>query len=396
MAYRIAQWVAVVVACCLVIAVAYRPSITWRPPLTTATPPPGINAARLNAASVAREVRELRERLEVHTIRDSMVAWLGQVSVNEGPQVYAAAGAEAFGDLLQGALYDEWSRLGRPVNLPVGVFVRTAPTISRGPLAPLPAIGVTVQTIQPETTDPPACLRIVTVPDDHNLLRTTTAQNVEYLAVTWGVDLGTCGVYAVFGVPGPTVDEWLDRTRHRVATSIINRTWASTLGDDLESRVGNRGRSLDRYSVRAVACAANKRDACRAVLYGEPDDEFPGRSVREPSGGIIRTGRGDRGYNRRAAFGWDFGGAEAYLVGDVFREVGPEVFQRFWTTTRPFEEAFTEMVNEDPGVWMSTWAQRQIGPVGAGPIPDGGAVTFLLGVTALALGAGVGAHVRRR
>lgn len=384
MAFTLGRWISVVALCCALFVVFYYPRQTTPRLELPGEPGDRAHSVRRAEEALAREIRELKGQVELASIRDSLISLVPAAGRTGGPRVIAQPEASWFADLLQQALHSEWVTLNRPEAVPIGVFVRLASRLDWTPIDPVAPATIEVTTLPPDADTRFGCFRIVTIPEHHGILFSSTPDNIEYKAHQWGIDLGACGAYAMFGVPGPTVRAWLEKTNHRSATSVSRSLW-QPLQD---------ARDLFDYSPRALSCAGGNQATCLEIIAGETNVDMRAM-YGENFEWIVRNRSINRPYMRLPVYGWDFAGAEAYLIDDVLREAGPERFAQFWSSTAPLGDALTTALNRDAGAWLSDWARERVGPVTPGPAPGGKRISLLLGATLLAFVAGIGAHLRR-
>ncbi len=74
-------------------------------------------------------------------------------------------------------------------------------------------------------------------------------------------------------------------------------------------------------------------------------------------------------------------------------DIGPEAFQRFWSSELPIEEAFREANGAGLMEWTRVWVRRNVGPVEGGPMPGlasvaGVSLVVLFGLVVGVVGAG--------
>jgi len=88
--------------------------------------------------------------------------------------------------------------------------------------------------------------------------------------------------------------------------------------------------------------------------------------------------------------GWgDFGQVQRHFLADMEVAVGSEAFRQFWTSSLPFEEAFTQATGMELLEWTHAWARRNIGPVKGGPMPTLATAGMASLLVLLGLGIGV-------
>ena len=101
-----------------------------------------------------------------------------------------------------------------------------------------------------------------------------------------------------------------------------------------------------------VSCAAGKDEACLRALL-EPPTPHPWRRSMGRTAGVLSTGfynpfvHGDNAWLTRE---WPLGSREWTLLSDMVRTIGPERFERFWTSDLPPEQAFRAATGQ-PRSW---------------------------------------------
>lgn len=172
--------------------------------------------------------------------------------------------------------------------------------------------------------------------------------------------LGTCRLYAKYGLPGEPVRRWLEHG----ATAYARRDVAQTASEPATPWFGRRyifgsylfGRA---GSLTVDQCLAGREDACAAIFLD------PG--LAELS--ITR----DREQARRAAAlsvrddARILSGEGMFLLSDLERAFGPEAFARFWTSDADVESAFRDAFGVEVGAWMLSWADATLGVDLPGP-----------------------------
>lgn len=194
------------------------------------------------------------------------------------------------------------------------------------------------------------------------------------------VGLSSCAWYALFGQPGAEVVRWLAATGFAYAVTVPGGT---------PEREVTQVISIDSLRTRGIgvlglACSAGNEAACRQVLMGEfPRYYWQGRRMPHDMVAVRAITQG-------------FGPAQFHLLADMVADIGPEAFQRFWSSSRPIEDAFREATGAELMGWTRAWARRNVGPVEGGPMPAGatvvgGLLVVLLGLVVAAGRRGSGA-----
>ena len=189
------------------------------------------------------------------------------------------------------------------------------------------------------------------------------------------VGLSSCAWYALFGKPEAGVARWLAATGFAYGVTVP--------GGTPEREVAHLEVAIDSLRMRGIgvlglACSAGNEAACRQVLMGEfPRYYWQGRRTPHDMVAVRAVTQG-------------FGPAQFHLLADMVADIGPEAFQRFWSSGRPIEDAFREATGAELMGWTRAWARRNVGPVGGGPMPAGATVAGGLLVVLLGLAVAAG------
>lgn len=217
--------------------------------------------------------------------------------------------------------------------------------------------------------------------------------------------IGPCGFYATYGVPGPNIDRWLQSggwifgTRWKGAGRAgidegllyywyyPRMLWREAAGFPVRSYL----------SALGYSCLTGNRAACHKALL-EPNgseagvDAMTTRAIRNK----IRLGRGT--VWSRPSVWWATGllgpQMENILV-DMSSSLGPERFQRFWTSDLAPADAFRAASGQDIDDWTAEWMRSTYGAHGSGPHVTLSAATLGVLLAVLALG-GASVTWRRR
>jgi hypothetical protein len=193
------------------------------------------------------------------------------------------------------------------------------------------------------------------------------------------VGLSVCGWYSRFGTPGPSVAHWLAETGDYAGAVPGDSPGRGDAATAPVNSLGARG-----IGVSGMACSAGNEAACHQALIGEtrrrtfrvrpgmPDDMAPVQSV-------------SRG----------FGPARSHFLADMVADIGPEAFQRFWSSGLAIEDAFREATGAELMEWTQVWARRNIGVVDAGPLPAVATAGMVSLLVLLGLAVGVVAAGKR-
>ena len=181
--------------------------------------------------------------------------------------------------------------------------------------------------------------------------------------------LGQCAFWSRYGPPGREVQRWLDLGgAHFAGSDYVSGVWEYA---DRHSEWGLSSPRQGRFMLPLAgqACLGGREDVCaRAVanpqsIYGLPD------SARQVTEWDTRLAPGER-----------------TLLVKLERDFGAERFQRFWTSDKPFEEAFQEAFGVELGAWVRD-ALTPFGEISRGARVGGTSVLL----TVLFLGACLGA-----
>jgi len=208
--------------------------------------------------------------------------------------------------------------------------------------------------------------------------------------------LGPCAFYERFGMPGAQVDAWLLAGGWAFAR---HNSWfggpSPWNGPSWVFEV-NRGDVF--WGARrwmppeGFRCVAGEPDTCDRIVLTPA-----ARSSRVEVTAVAGT-RLVSVNSLHEWVGWGprpLGLWESRLLGDMVRELGPERFQRFWSSSAAVPDAFRAATERDLGSWVSQWGQSAYGEQTRGPEVPRGGVPLGLGVVALSL-AGAGVAARRR
>lgn len=210
--------------------------------------------------------------------------------------------------------------------------------------------------------------------------------------------LGPCAYVEHFGPPGRAISEWMDARgwvfAQRGSWSHAALPWLDGMPDS-----AYRDRIDLQYVMDpvGVSCAAGKDEACLRALL-EPPTPHPWRRSMGRTAGVLSTGfynpfvHGDNAWLTRD---WPLGSREWTLLSDMVRTIGPERFERFWTSDLPPEQAFRAATGQPLAEWTRGWIESTYHPQSGGPALPAGATGF----GALLLIAGIGLSIvaaRRR
>jgi hypothetical protein len=204
--------------------------------------------------------------------------------------------------------------------------------------------------------------------------------------------LGGCRVVAQYGLPGPSVQRWLERGALGFADEPAygparSAGWLGT------PRNWPFGRSVPSWArdLEMDRCLAGIPAACETVVLdplirqSEVEADVLHVIERSPVSGIGRV-----------VVRTPFGSADDYLLGDVAAEFGAERFAAFWTSDRDVPEAFEAAFGIPLGEWVVAWSDAHFARTAAGPaISSTAASGTIMLMMFCALFAGVWARRRR-
>lgn len=215
----------------------------------------------------------------------------------------------------------------------------------------------------------PWCVRLETprsLPSGRIALPSPAEGNARVLS-----DLSTCAWVARYGLPGPHVARWLDRSYHGAA---------GPAGDWPETRWSWVGEPATR------ACRAGELEVCQALFEDRVAVHFgDDRAVLEGAARPGWAGPQLALWSGRVASR----AADPYLGGillELRREFGDAAVQGFWTSDRPLARAFADAFGTPAGRWYHQRLTAALGPTRAGPWPRPGHLVSLLLAAAVGLG----------
>ena len=208
--------------------------------------------------------------------------------------------------------------------------------------------------------------------------------------------MGPCAYFEHFGVPGNAIRRWLDvrgwQFAQRATWEEPAASWLDGMPDsafrariDLEFVIGVSGR----------ACAGGKDQACMDALLSRA----PQQNRMSLNASVLTPGyfnpfvHGDNGWLTRS---WALGSREWTLLSDMVRSIGPERFERFWSSDLPPEQAFQAAVGTSMAAWTREWIETTYHPQATGPSLPAGATGFAALLLIVALGLTIVAARRRQ
>ena len=208
--------------------------------------------------------------------------------------------------------------------------------------------------------------------------------------------MGPCAYLEHFGAPGNAIRRWLNarawQFAQRSSWSEPPMPWLDGSPDssfreriDLEFVMSSSGR----------ACAGGRDEACIDALFSRA----PRQNRMTLNAGVLTPGyfnpfvHGDNGWLTRA---WALGSREWTLLSDMVRDLGPERFERFWSSELSPEQAFQAAAGMSMAEWTRDWIETTYHPQSTGPALPAGATGFAALLLIVALGLTIVAARRRQ
>jgi hypothetical protein len=192
---------------------------------------------------------------------------------------------------------------------------------------------------------------------------------------------------------------WLDargwQFSQRAAWTAAPAPWLDGIADS-----SYRQRIDLQYVMSTVgrACAGGQDEAClQALLSRAPLAERERQVVF--SAGILSPGLYNpflHGDNAWLTSSWPLGAREWTLLSDMVRAMGPERFERFWTSELSPEQAFQVAAGTSMAAWTREWIETTYHPQPTGPTVPAGATGFAASLMIVALGLAILAARRRQ
>lgn len=305
---------------------------------------------------------------------------------------------------LDNGIRAKWNALGAPAGTSVvaAVVLDTARKVHGYPRHPESLRGgqpITVFLPRQGDQRCVAVLRWLTTPDRSTSRSRPLVLHALVSSETIDALLGPCAYYARFGKPGPHVARWLNSARWQFARSTdwsaASPPWSDGSEDSDSSLLPQLGATKPGVREVAepagVACVAGKSGRCVGALLrsriGRNDSSWSATIVNTSGAPIFDF------YRRSRTM---LGPAEGWILSDMVQTLGPQRFQRFWSSNAPVPQAFQEAAGVSLDSWVHMWALRTYGPVSVGPRMS--AASFASGslLLLLAFGAAVAIERRRR
>ncbi len=213
-----------------------------------------------------------------------------------------------------------------------------------------------VGTILPELTDGRTCVAVGS---------TRTNWEGHWVAATAGqlqTLIAPCLYWRRFGPPGPSIADWLARTKYQAVQSAdwLLRPGRSVQGADREFDAGRgewfaplvlalgRNRVPPYWNgVPAVGCLAGRIAACEELILGSERNQ-PG-NVSPAVGGVVFTDY-DRYFSEL--------GGRAEWVDHLIRTRGEPAFRRFWQSDADLAGAYRAAFGEEIGPAVARWERH--------------------------------------
>jgi hypothetical protein len=179
--------------------------------------------------------------------------------------------------------------------------------------------------------------------------------------------LGTCELVAKYGLPGPTVEQWLSSGGVSLAGTAV-----PSLPSDRHLHLPGRGRrgtygrlsmlTLTRDNLSLDRCWIGAEAGCGELVEHPRPASFSGDAYPElVSYLILRTGLS-------AVDEPSVPGPFTYhLAADLARQFGDDRFEGFWKTDEPFQDGFLEAFGTDLDGWALQRASTYLDVSRPGP-----------------------------
>jgi len=378
------RWVAVTLAGCAVIALAYVPprGATASGPGSFSTQLPELTPARQRVQALADEWRNADGAVRLLEARQHVRGLLASYETDHsGRPTIIVRGAEdspAAVRYIEAALDTAWHALGLGETKVRVAFVIE---LARPPnVADRPTPATVAAYLAPDSTDRTTCIALLQAgPYWARFLvgkREMRDTGFGGFAQWLQAGLGPCAFYAAFGTPGKPVRRWLAARNWDVALylgshGIAGQRFSSfdLLGDSRYSRFWEQ---IYSFPPATVACLAGRSSGCRAAVLEGSDAAFPAAGPQ-----IVRPERRWWRVQRLLP-------GERYLS-DVARDVGRERFQSFWASSLPVDTALAAALKQPVGEWTKQWERRFVAPIRLGAAAPWGATAgaLLLGAVAV-------------
>jgi len=202
--------------------------------------------------------------------------------------------------------------------------------------------------------------------------------------------LGPCGFYAAFGEPGPAIRQWITSVGWQY---MIEGSWTKASApirlweDDGIFKGPDPATRLLNVESGSTECMKGNLEVCERMVTVRPPSRWRGPIV---GAGTYAISLGQSRYYQ-GAIGYEAG----ELMSDAVRELGPERFKAFWTSTEPVAVAYEKTTGERWGAFLQRWMIRHYGEIHPGPRMSAYALVTSTILVILALGATMMMSIRR-
>jgi hypothetical protein len=207
------------------------------------------------------------------------------------------------------------------------------------------------------------------------------------LELRFSSELGPCLFMAVYGRPGPHIEQWLG------GRGLDFIGYLDPSGRTIVESIDLPDDELMKASLMEIEWAVYGTTMPLGIpcLYG--DVEQCAKGV-EPFDNALRPVR--PGF-RAPSLPWrvPFGRLTSSFLADLHREIGPEQFRAFWHSPGTVDEAFRQATGQSLGEWTHHWAVGHRGMFRSGPLPEHRSVLRVAGLSLLLLGISLVYSVRR-
>jgi hypothetical protein len=341
-------------------------------------------------------VRRTADQLHLMRLRDS----ISRTVISEMPTTAAYAIDRAFDresrvlidSLISGSHPEQPIAARIPVRL---VVVLDSVSVVRGQHRRSPARGVLAIDYVLPTDSLRRCLAIARVrPTARRFYDAELRSSISRERL-----LGPCAYFQQFGLPGRSIRAWLDargwQFSQRASWTAAPPPWLDGMLDSsYRQQIG-----LE-YVMSTVgrACAGGQDEAClHALLSRAPLAERERQMAF--SAGVLSPGLHNpfvHGDNAWLTSAWPLGAREWTLLSDMVRTIGPERFERFWSSELSPEQAFQTAAGTSLATWTREWIETTYHPQATGPTLPAGATGFAGLLMFVALGFAIRAARRRQ
>jgi hypothetical protein len=381
MARELRTWIAAALLGCLILGFVYLPPKAdplfgrrYREPLP---PTPyhrrvQVLADEWQRTSIELRLLEDRARLQPELARRRAMDLPGPAVLIDSDLV-----SDSVRRLLGSEIDTAWSQLGLGVSkVSVGIVLE----IDLG--YPRAAGGEPAQRflepayLLPDSSDRSTCVARIPIGLGRlfDLLRRPRLGSGRPLESLLRSNVGPCAFYAAFGSPGREIHHWLGGRRFDLAARPEWQRDGRAEPDRDGQRMFDASQpwflgQVYRFPPVAVACMAGRAAGCTAAVLQTDDagDSTPRVLTREPWWRHLGLPFGDQ-----------------YLA-DVVREIGPDRFQRFWSSEQQVDTALATALHMPVGEWTQRWQANLVPLFRLGPSVSPASVLLSLLLAAIAL-----------